>query len=159
MPKIKPNENCPCGSMKKYKKCCLIKTMEQDMQRLQEFNQSLDILYSKEIFEELRDISDYFKSHHDVHSIDITTIVNNLNLNQIYDRYKKTHTMLLVRRNQDNESVFKMKKAKSNEDIIVIYRNHIQMFNYSSEYHDAITEINKWFKGRTISSKNLTNKS
>ncbi|MBI5536483.1 MAG: SEC-C domain-containing protein [Deltaproteobacteria bacterium] len=26
-PKVGPNEKCPCGSGKKYKKCCWIKTL------------------------------------------------------------------------------------------------------------------------------------
>ena len=33
--KVKRNASCPCGSGKKYKKCCLIKREEQIVQQLE----------------------------------------------------------------------------------------------------------------------------
>jgi uncharacterized protein YchJ len=34
-PKIPRNSSCPCGSGKKYKKCCLIKQEEQVAQQIE----------------------------------------------------------------------------------------------------------------------------
>ena len=55
--KIKRNEPCPCGSGKKYKKCCLIKDEEQASIRRKEVDQNLLALE-----EEVRQLDDLSNS-------------------------------------------------------------------------------------------------
>lgn len=49
----------------------------------------------------------------------------------------------MLARNEQNESVFDKKGVKE-EDIMVIYQNNYQLFNYENEYDKATKAMNKW---------------
>lgn len=70
--------------------------------------------------------------------------INTRTLNKLHGIYIGKNIFLLLIRNETNDSVFNKYKAGKNDNIMVIYRNNFQCFNYDSEYDKAISEIHKW---------------
>lgn len=152
MPKIKPNEQCPCESGKKYKKCCFVSDYNARADQAKDFETCLDANEKNAITSErLNRLNTYFLDRYNIQSINITGLVNNLTLNKIHNHYRGRKLILLCERNTINDSAFKSKGAKTRdqqnyEDIMVIYKNFYLQFNYDSEYEQAMVEINKWLK-------------
>lgn len=148
MGKIKPNEKCPCGSNLKYKKCCsAIETAQKEMQRQQEvekFATMLEATKSTPITDDrLLRLQIYFGERYKLPSLNMSDTINAGNLTRIHTHYKSQKVFLMLARNEQNEGVFEGKGAKE-EDIMVIYRNNYQLFNYDKEYDEATKVMDKW---------------
>jgi hypothetical protein len=145
MPKTKPNEQCPCGSGTKYKKCCF--QMEQAKQHSDsvKFDEMLLALEAKPITEpSLVRISTYFLDRYNTMSINMSNDIDSGTLTRIHSKYSKKNMFLLLARNEINDGVFNRKGASSNEDTMIIYQGHFQCFNYEKEYNEAMEAIHKW---------------
>jgi hypothetical protein len=149
MGKTKPNEKCPCGSNIKYKKCCSRSEEEaREAQRREEKEQFAALLKQIEeshiIDARLLKLQTHFNSKYGLQSIDLSDTVNAGNLTKIHVHYKPQRIILMMARNEHNEGAFTKKGAKD-EDIMIIFRNNYQLFNYDKEYEEAIKAIDKWF--------------
>ena len=150
MPKIKPNEKCPCMSGIKYKKCCS-KKIEDDKHALaEEFITLLQETEEASITSDvLQRINTTVLDRYARPSIDMTPLLTSLNMSKIHGYYKDKRVLLMVERNEMNDSAFSGKGAKRSteplaEDIMLIYKNHFLQFHYETEFNDAMKEFGKW---------------
>lgn len=145
MAKIKPNEKCPCGSGNKYKRCCQLLKFQQQEAKADKFQQLLHDNESKEIMDpELSALNTYFLDRYRTLCTDITDIVDMSNLNMIHSEYRKKRRVLLLKRSDATEAIFKSKNAGQNDDVLVIWKNNFLAFNYEQELDEARKEIHKW---------------
>ena len=56
MPKVGRNDPCPCGSGKKYKKCCELKEYAEQQKAIQEENEAWEAWFKKDCEEGQRNL-------------------------------------------------------------------------------------------------------
>lgn len=154
MPKIKPNEHCSCDSGLKYKKCCFKTNQQTKIDLSVEFDKMLSENEKTVIkTENLQWLNSYFLDRYGIYSIDISNIVDNLNLNKIHDHYSRKNIILMCERNENNNSAFSCKGAKSlddleHEDIMLIHKNRFLQFNHKTEHNEALKEVDAWLSNK-----------
>lgn len=156
MPKIKPNEKCPCDSGIKYKKCCSKADQQEKLRQVKEFADLLLHTEQKSIQSEgLQRLNTYFLDRYKIPSIDLTDVVTGFNLKKVHGNYASKNMFLLVERNDNNDSAFLSKGAKTLgttesgvEDTMVIYKNNFLLYHSDTEHDDAIEKIHEWFKSK-----------
>ena len=145
MPKTKPNEKCPCGSDIKYKKCCSKGDMDT---RYNGEEDNFDPKVGHPISSDrVQRLSDYFMDRYSMKSIDVSDAICTLNENRIHRANAGRDVCVIAERRESNESLF-IKKGDGNSDIIVIFRNNFQCFNYDTEYDAAMEAIHKALRNR-----------
>ena len=145
MPKIMPNQTCPCSSGIKYKKCCMIKNQTAQYQEevnkikaIDTFMQGTALDPGSTYINQLRkDLSAT-----EIKVFNITELANSGNFNKICSIYCDKGYIALER-NADTDSIFNNKKAKT-ENMMVVKRNHYLCYDHDTEYSQALVEIRKW---------------
>jgi hypothetical protein len=140
MVKTKPNEECPCGSNKKYKKCCYSKdyNIKQDEEQKYINGQSSSsnkmtfcINYYKKMFEKYK-------------IIDITDDINLDNYKTYHIKNYYNKTIMLAERTSKNEDFFTVKSnGDDTTDLIFMYKGIYRVIpiNNIFKYDDDITNI------------------
>lgn len=154
MVKIGRNEQCPCNSGKKYKKCCLAKNESEAM----EFNNMMTekLTAGDPLTEKLHRLNQYLLDRYQIRVVNLTNYLVMDLINRINTMYSnKRNIVIAAERNDVNEKFFQTKSDDEACDMIVIYCNNYLCFNYDNEWDDMIerldTIINPKGKGkRTI---------
>ena len=133
--KIGPNTKCPCQSGKKYKVCCLRKTIEKNNNKDRLLTDGHEIT-SKEIQEVSDELQSMYKDHK---VIDVTNILNTDSYRPIQVRNYKEKTIMIAQRNDGNNEVFSS-RGPEKVNIMVMYRGAFQCFEYE-KYQLAMREI------------------
>jgi NAD-specific glutamate dehydrogenase len=145
--KVGPNEPCPCGSEKKYKKCCFSAETMAKMDKIKQFTDAMLAMESAPMEgENLQRLNTYLLDRYGVPSINVTSMVNESNIKRVHANYANRDIFLLCERNPDTESVFLSKGAKPDENIMVMHKNNFLQYNSETEYDSAIAEMHKWRK-------------
>lgn len=152
--KVKPNERCPCGSGIKYKKCCSVAEQQAKIDLLMNFSEMLLANEKGSIkTDRLRVLNSYFLDRYGVPSVDISDIVDNLNLNKIHNHYMGKNIILMCERNESNNLAFTCKGGKlldnpDHENIMIIHKNKFLQFRHETEREDALKEIDVWLSNK-----------
>lgn len=115
------NEKCNCGSGLKYKKCCMILTIDPPKYRLGQQSSSAKILNCMTLFSSL---------YPDHKMIDIT---DDLSVDTYRDYQLKNYTsniVMFAEKTATNNSVFETRINNSNSDIIVMYHGAYRTFDF-----------------------------
>lgn len=143
MPKIKPNEKCPCDSGKKYKKCCAAEMLRLKQQARDLFATYMNELPSKFDDERLQRVHDMLADRYRIQSLNASAALANWPLQKVNDYYKNQSIMLIAARNGENDAAFRS-KTKNDEDIFMIYRGKYQLFKYETEFDKALDAVKAW---------------
>lgn len=143
MPRIKPNEKCPCGSGIKYKKCCERQAMQLKQQARDLFAGQMEGLSAEFTDERLQRVHDMLLDRYKVQSLDASVVLADWPLQKVNDHFKGQSIALIAGRNGENDAAFRS-KTKEEEDIFVIYRGKYQLFKYETEFNKAMDAIKAW---------------
>jgi hypothetical protein len=140
MPKIKPNEKCPCGSNIKYKKCCSSTDFTKKLDQ-QDIEKKKDNIIAAETVSstKVKSLMNYFLVKYKLESVDIS---NNAN-QRIIQKHTSKPVFVIVEKNETNTGLFK-KYGDDMSNVIVFYKRNYQGFNYETEYDQAIKAINNF---------------
>lgn len=109
MGKIGRNDECTCGSGKKYKKCC-------------QLNQSNPYVIGEEISDKLKPIIEYLQKLNP--KLIYINITNKLTV-ESYRMYQlknlKSNIVMIAEKTLENQIVFFDKEESSNTDILIMY--------------------------------------
>jgi len=117
MPKVGVNDLCPCGSQKKYKKCCMK-------------NDSIKKQLSDEIYmsgqdtstDKMIEVLDFYKSLFPKYSlIDITSYLNKDNYKTFLVKNYSNKTIMFAEKTGKNEEFFNSKSDSEDVDIIIMF--------------------------------------
>jgi len=117
MSKVGVNDLCPCGSQKKYKKCCMK-------------NDSIKKQLSDEIYmsgqdtstDKMIEVLDYYKSLFPKYSlIDITSYLNKDNYKTFLVKNYSNKTIMFAEKTDKNEEFFNSKSDSEDVDIIIMF--------------------------------------
>lgn len=127
MGKIQRNGKCPCGSGKKYKKCCLEKDYTAHAEEREAFRQR--IIYGDEyssvlIEETAQELKEKYPDHE---VIDVTGVLESTTYNVLQEQHYSKKVIMLAERDDNNEAVF-AKRCPEGVDMMVMYRGAYQCF-------------------------------
>ena len=138
MVKVGPNDKCNCGSNLKYKKCCLLKDIENQYQEslYEESNVITDallILKNKFPNIEFKNVSDKLRT-------------NNYRTMQI--NHYRDNVCQIAERTNLNEGVFK-KRNNGNEDydLLLMYRGAYRILNGGANVAAYTMSLKSFFLG------------
>lgn len=143
MPRIKPNDKCPCGSGIKYKKCCEREAMQLKQQTRDMFAAQMAGLSAEFTDERLQRVHDMLQDRYSMQSLDASIVLADWSVQKVNDHFKSQSVALLAARNSETEAAFRS-KTKEDEDIFVIYRGKYQLFKYDTEFDKAMDAIKAW---------------
>jgi len=127
--KIGPNEQCPCNSNKKYKKCCFVKDEEKKQQILSQYTKG----ESEPHTVKMEICKNHYKEHYK--NMEIIVISNYLVSEPVYKKYQICHynknIIMIAEKNEYNEPYFESKCGKLN-DIIVMFRGSYRTFEFKN---------------------------
>ena len=141
MPKTKPNEPCPCGSEKKYKKCCSANDTSKRFDELDAIAPTEGHEISSPQVGQLHDHFSKFK----IPVLDMTNKINAQNFGFINSSNMTRKVCIVTRLNETNVSLFKM-KCDDESDTMLIYKNNFQCFKFDTEYDEALSAIHKFMR-------------
>ena len=133
--KIGVNDICPCGSLKKYKKCC----KNEDVQIKLEKNIELDQLsmtghpVSDDLIQKFIDM---FKNKN-IEAIDVTNFLTSHTFARIQLNNKTRHVLVISKKHEENKFVFDTLKCDPSDDFLVMFKNEYRAFNSSSEFEQG----------------------
>lgn len=122
--KIGRNERCPCGSNKKYKKCCIGKDIEKkDALRTR-------IIYGDEYASpEMENLADQLKERFPDHEvIDVSKVMDDDTYRPLQMQHYKKKTIMIALRNETNDTVFHS-RCPAEVNKMVLYRGAYQCLN------------------------------
>ncbi len=114
MGKIKVNDICPCGSNKKYKKCCMIADITDELQT-NTYTQS----------DELTDAIDILKQHFpEIDFVNVSTQLNTQTYRQLQINHINDNVCQVAERIKTNDKVFKErdKSEAGDYNLLLMYR-------------------------------------
>jgi len=129
--KIGRNDDCPCGSKKKFKKCCIHRVEQMEKERREK---ERDLLINGHEFcnEQLVFIRDWVvENYPGIRVIDVSNIITHYNYKTIQtEHYFSKHgdTVLLAFRNEYNDLVFS-KRSPTYTNVIFMFKGAYQVFN------------------------------
>ena len=125
--KIGRNEKCPCNSGKKYKKCCIMKDIEEKQNKNRLFIDGHDTISSN-----LLSVIDYLHDIYRNHKIiDISNCMNIETYQDIQIKNYYLKTIMIAERNSTNNGVFAT-RGPNDVDIMVLFHGAYQCFNYKN---------------------------
>ena len=128
--KIGRNEPCPCGSGKKYKKCCLKRDEENAFATLTGTRSDDDIISADTVFDYGKPcIDDAFLRTNDVHEISGLRLLYSLILNPIVEEL--AHKTVLGFLNRGREEMDLITNATGVEALLAIMRNNPDPINHA----------------------------
>jgi hypothetical protein len=117
MPKVGVNDLCPCGSQKKYKKCCMVNDSNKKFVNEQIYMTGQDTSSDKMI-----EVLDFYKSLFPKYSlIDITSYLNKDNYKTFLIKNYSNKTIMFAEKTQVNEDFFNSKSNSEDVDIIIMF--------------------------------------
>jgi len=120
MPKIKPNEQCPCNSGLKYKKCCVNK--DTNIKTKYEIGQANSSEMMNICLGYLRD-----KYKHSVF-IDVTDDISEDNYKEYQLKNFNNNIVMLAEKTDNNKNVFATRIDKEESNIIIFHKGHFRTF-------------------------------
>jgi len=139
MPKIGVNDLCPCGSQKKYKKCCMV-------------NDQIKKQLSDEIYMSGQDTStdkmyvvlDYYKSLFPKLSlIDITSYLNKDNYKTFLVKNYSNKIIMFAEKTEINKEFFNSKSDSEDNDIMIMYAGGYKVID-SNNIGMYLDDIKAW---------------
>jgi hypothetical protein len=137
MPKIGVNDQCSCGSQKKYKKCCMVNNLNK-----KQLDSEIYFTGQDTSSEKMLEVLDFYKSLFPKYClIDITNNLNKDNYKTYLTKNYSNKTIMFAEKTQLNEEFFNSKSnSNSNDvdvDIIIMFAggykvidsNNILMYN------------------------------
>jgi SEC-C motif len=125
MKKIGRNDNCSCGSSKKYKQCCFMKDIDSKLKEQEKYS-----LGQSESSENVQACLQFLKNTYSDHKvIDISNDLEDQNY-KLYQIKNYTNKIIMVaERNLKNDNVFKS-RVQTSDNMIVLYRGSYRIFNH-----------------------------
>jgi len=139
MPKIGVNDLCPCGSQKKYKKCCMV-------------NNQIKKQLSDEIYMSGQDTStdkmyvvlDYYKRLFPKLSlIDITSYLDKDNYKTFLVKNYSNKTIMFAEKTEINKEFFNSKSDSEDNDIMIMYAGGYKVID-SNNIGMYLDDIKAW---------------
>ena len=117
MPKVGVNDLCPCGSQKKYKKCCMlndkIKKQLSDEIYMTGQESSTDKMY---------EVLDYYKRLFPKYClIDITLYLDKDNYKTFLVKNYSNKTIMFAEKTENNQEFFNSKSDSEDNDIMIMF--------------------------------------
>ena len=146
------NELCPCGSGKKYKKCCLNKDIVVDRagRKVSTAQKQYSELYTK-IYEYSR--QDKFKEEYEK-AKEMFYIIDDENINSKFDRFFNTY--FIQDHIMENKKVITVDFYEENRDNVNI--NEVQILRNLFESYVSVYEIKEILDGKILLKDCLTNR-
>ena len=131
--KLNRNDYCYCNSYKKYKKCCYTKDLEEKTTMNEQYLQSLPV-NTKQVDEQLWECMELFKNYFDdkYKLIDVSHHIKNDNYRAYHFKFANSKTIFFVKKNEDNDLVFKSRQDNVLNDIMVCYNGQYRTFQYAN---------------------------
>ena len=128
MPKVGVNDLCPCGSQKKYKKCCMkndkIKKQLSDEIYMTGQESSTDKMY---------EVLDYYKRLFPKYClIDITSYLDKDNYKTFLVKNYSNKTIMFAEKTENNEEFFNSKSDSEDNDIIIMYAGGYKVIDFEN---------------------------
>lgn len=135
------NESCPCGSGKKYKKCCL----ESNRQQQEELRNNVATYQPSEKMRALhQQLSTDFKP---LQFQDITPMLNNGTYMQLQmANVNNVGLATFAERTETTQALFKKKTQADDMDVIVMYRGAYRVFR-ADMYDKYVVSLQKFLEG------------
>ena len=131
MGKIGVNEQCPCGSGKKYKRCCINQQIEERNNRILE-KENLDREYingKEEHSAKIKFCMNYYQELFPEHKIiNMTNVLTTDNYKEIQLKNFNKNTIMLTERTDTNGELFDEKSNNDQNDLIVMYKGSYRTF-------------------------------
>ena len=125
MPKVGVNDHCPCGSHKKYKKCCMMKDVKNKQEESESYFTGQDISTDKMI-----GVLDYYKKLFPKYClIDITDNLNKDNYKTYLVKNYSNKTIMFAEKTENNEEFFNSKSDSLDNDIIIMFAGGYKVIN------------------------------
>lgn len=140
MPKLGVNEQCSCGSQKKYKKCCLRNVINEKQSKSESYLSGQDISSDK-----MNLILDHYKAMVPKYClIDITNNLSEDNYKTYLIKNYGTNTVMFAEKHKENEDFFNLKSNSDPDiDIIIMFRGGYKVIN-SKRILLYDEDIKKW---------------
>lgn len=123
MPKIKPNELCPCGSGSKYKKCCIKENNIITKYSTGQLNSSEVITTCINI------LTSRYKNSLFINVTDDLT-------EDTYKEYQlknwNNNIVMIAEKTENNKNVFATRINEENSDIIIFHKGSFRTFYYKN---------------------------
>jgi len=139
MPKIGVNDLCPCGTQKKYKKCCMvndqIKRQLSDEIYMSGQDTSTDKMY---------EVLDYYKSLFPKFSlIDITSYLNKDNYKTFLIKNYSNKIIMFAEKTETNMEFFNSKSDSQDNDIMIMFAGGYKVID-SNNIGMYLDDIKAW---------------
>ena len=139
MPKVGVNDLCPCGSQKKYKKCCItndrIKKQLTDEIYMSGQETSSDKMY---------EVLDYYKRLFPKLSlIDITSYLDKDNYKTFLVKNYSNKIIMFAEKTENNEKFFNSKSDSEDNDIMIMYAGGYKVID-SENIGMYLDDIKAW---------------
>lgn len=125
MVKIGRNEKCPCGSGKKYKKCCVAKDF------IERQNYREKVIYGDEFVSKYTEntAKALITKYPDHQVIDVSKVLSNeQNYRDVQMQHYLAKTIMVVERNEINDELFES-RCPDHINHMVLYRGAYQCFD------------------------------
>lgn len=139
MPKVGVNDYCPCGSQKKYKKCCMV-------------NDKIKKQLSDEIYmsgqetssDKMYEVLDYYKKLFPKLSlIDITSYLDKDNYKTFLVKNYSNKIIMFAEKTENNEEFFNSKSDSEDNDIMIMYAGGYKVID-SENIGMYLDDIKAW---------------
>jgi hypothetical protein len=117
MKKVGRNDNCNCGSGKKYKKCCINADVEYENTQRQR------IIYGDEYGSpELKELANCLKEHYPDHEvIDVSKVADAATYKPLQLQHYTKKVIMLLEKNETNKEIFQ-ERCPDHITVMVLYR-------------------------------------
>ena len=137
--KIARNDKCSCGSQKKYKQCCLNKTIED-----------IFTTNNPNISEKCSKYIQYLENQYPTCKvIDISNNLELSNYNNYQNKNLKKNTIMIAEKNERTIQIFIKKKNYPLADIIIMYNAGYVLFE-EKDFESAKELIRRMMNGEEI---------
>jgi hypothetical protein len=120
MPKVGVNDLCPCGSQKKYKKCCM--KNDSNKKQLNHINNEIYMSGQETSTDKMLQVLDFYKKLFPKYSlIDITSYLNKDNYKTFLVKNYSNKTIMFAEKTDKNEEFFNSKSNSEDVDIIIMF--------------------------------------
>lgn len=125
--KVGRNDPCSCGSGKKFKFCCFGKAAEKNRPRIDIFSESQLRPSSEEVLSSRQLLADIYP---DAKILDISDNLNPLNYKAFQEKNFEKNTIMLAKRQVNNDAVFTKREASAEDDLIVMFRGAYRLLPF-----------------------------
>lgn len=139
MPKVGVNDHCPCGSQKKYKKCCMVNDKIKKQLSDEIYMSGQDISSDK-----MYEVLDYYKKLFPKLSlIDITSYLDKDNYKTFLVKNYSNKIIMFAEKTENNEEFFNSKSDSEDNDIIIMYAGGYKVID-SENIGMYLDDIKAW---------------